>query len=114
MYNEDYDDDDYEGNDHNQTMEPNSKDQLRRIVTSIEKLIDEGAFINDQKKEFFAEAKTLGFDNKAIRKIIAERKKEQHVLEEEQMVLQTYRKALGSLEDTPLGQFARRQDASNS
>jgi uncharacterized protein (UPF0335 family) len=114
MYNDDYeDDDDYEGNDHNTTMEPNSKDQLRRIVTAIEVLIDEGAFINDQKKEFFAEAKTLGFDNKAIRKIIAERKKEQHVLEEEKAILQTYRKALGPLSETPLGQFARRQEGAD-
>lgn len=114
MYNDDYEEDDYEGNDHNTTMEPNSKDQLCRIVTAIEVLIDEVSFVNDQKRELFAEAKTLGFDNKAIRKIIAERKKEPHVLEEEKAILQTYRKALGPLSETPLGQFARRQDASNT
>lgn len=114
MYNEDYEDDDYEGNDHNLTMEPNSKDQLRRIVQRIESLNEEAAFIADQKKEVFAEAKTIGFDTKTIRKLIKLRQKDPNAIDEEQAVLETYMNALGSLHDTPLGQFARRVEGGDT
>jgi uncharacterized protein (UPF0335 family) len=70
-------------------------DRLRSIIERIERMSEERAAIASDIKDIFAEAKSAGFDVKVIRKIIAERKREPAEVEEEQTLLDLYRRALG-------------------
>jgi uncharacterized protein (UPF0335 family) len=70
-------------------------DELRRFIERYERLAAEKQDITDQQKEVMAEAKMRGYDTKAIRKIIAERKRDKDDVAEEQAVLDIYREALG-------------------
>lgn len=87
-----------------------AQDQLRSIVERIERLEEERKTIASDIKEVYAEAKGHGFDTKILRKVIALRKKDAAEREEEESMLDLYLQALGMLADTPLGEFAMRQD----
>jgi len=70
-------------------------DELRQFVERFERLESEKKDIADQQKEVMAEAKARGYDTKAMRKIIAERKRDKDDIAEEEAVLEMYRQALG-------------------
>ena len=72
-----------------------SAGQLRSIIERIEQLEEEKRGIADQIKEVYAEAKGNGFDTKAIRKIVALRRKDAQEREEEETILELYMTALG-------------------
>ena len=80
---------------HNSNMNEATREKLRQIVAKVERLVEERGEVNEQIKEVFSESKAMGFDNKAIRQVIAIRKKERSVWEEEQMILDTYLTAMG-------------------
>ena len=84
-----------------------NSDWLKSIIERIEKLEDERKNLQEDIKIIFAEAKSAGFDTKVLRMVIASRKKDQAEWEEQQMLLETYMKALGQLADTPLGKAAQ-------
>lgn len=69
--------------------------QLRAFVERIERLEEEKKTIGDDIKDVYAEAKGTGFDTKAIRKIIAERKQDAAERLEFESILDLYRHALG-------------------
>jgi uncharacterized protein (UPF0335 family) len=79
---------------------------LKAIVERIEKLEDEKSALALDIKEIYMEAKSNGFDIKILRKVIANRKKDQNKLAEETLLIATYETALGPLATTPLGQAA--------
>ena len=68
--------------------------QLRAFVERIERLEEEKKTIGDDIKDVYAEAKGTGFDTKAIRKIVAERKQDQADRLEFESILDLYRHAL--------------------
>ncbi|GAA3871550.1 DUF2312 domain-containing protein [Celeribacter arenosi] len=70
-------------------------DELRQFVERFERLEMEKKDIADQQKEVMAEAKGRGYDTKALRKLIALRKKSADEIAEEEAVLEMYRQALG-------------------
>ena len=70
-------------------------DELRLLVERIERLEEEKKGMADDIKDVFAEAKSRGFDGKAIKKIVQIRKKKREEFEEEEMILDTYMVALG-------------------
>jgi len=70
-------------------------DELLQLVERAERLEEEKKAISDDLKELFAEAKSRGFDVKALRKIIALRKKDEAEREEEEAMLDLYKSALG-------------------
>ena len=70
-------------------------DELRQFIERAEQLAAEKRDISDQQKEVFAEAKGRGYDTKAIRKIIAMRRRNADDIAEEQAVLDMYLEALG-------------------
>jgi uncharacterized protein (UPF0335 family) len=70
-------------------------DEIRQFVERFERLEAEKADIADQQKEVMAEAKARGYDTKALRKIIALRKREPDDIAEEQAILEMYAEALG-------------------
>lgn len=68
--------------------------QLKSYVERIERLAEEKQNISDDIKEVFGEAKSNGFDVKVLRKLIAERKRDAAEREEEEAILDLYRRAL--------------------
>lgn len=72
-----------------------SQEQLKSIVERIERLEEEKAGIASDIKDIFAEAKGNGYDTKTIRKCIALRKKSPSERDEEEYLLDTYKRALG-------------------
>lgn len=72
-----------------------SADQLRLLIERIERLEEEKKGIADDIKDVYAEAKSTGFDVKTMRTIVRLRKMEKHHREEAEMLLDTYKTALG-------------------
>lgn len=70
-------------------------DQLKSIISRVEKLTEEKDAISADIKDVFAESKGNGFDNKAIKTIIKIRKMDASEREEEETILDTYLHALG-------------------
>ena len=75
-----------------------AKDQLKSVLDRIENLDDERAAIMEHMKEVYAEAKGNGFDTKAIRKLVALRKKDAAKLAEDRAILELYAAAIGCLD----------------
>lgn len=69
--------------------------ELRQFIERVERLEEEKAAIQGDIKDVMGEAKGRGYDTKAIRKIIAMRKKDVNERIEEETILQTYMAALG-------------------
>ena len=89
---------------HNQGGIPT--DRLRSLVERIERLEEERKGLSNDIKDIYAEAKSAGFDVKVLRQLIKDRKKEPAELEEAETLLEVYKRALGMLADTPLGEAA--------
>lgn len=70
-------------------------DRLRSIIERIERLEEERKALADDIKDIFAEAKSAGFDVKVVRQIIRIRKQEPAEVEEQETLLDLYRRALG-------------------
>jgi uncharacterized protein (UPF0335 family) len=70
-------------------------DELRLLIERIERLEEEKKAIADDVKDVFGEAKARGYDTKAMRRIVAIRKKRKEDFQEEEAILQTYMAALG-------------------
>lgn len=75
-------------------------EQLRSIVERVEKLSEEKAGITADIADVFAEAKGNGFDVKTLRKIISLRKKDAAERDEEEYLLDVYKRAMGMAPDT--------------
>ncbi len=69
--------------------------RLRAYIDRIERLEESKKDIMEDIKEVYAEAKGDGFDSKAMRKIVAIRKKDSAEVAEEEAILDTYKAALG-------------------
>lgn len=70
-------------------------DRLRSIVERIERLSEEIKAIQSDQKDIFKEAGSAGFDVKVLRQLIRIRKQEPADVEEQETLLDTYRRALG-------------------
>lgn len=74
-----------------------SAEHLRQFIERIERLEEEKKNIAEDIKEVFNEAKSSGFEPKIMREILKQRKKEANELEEEEYLIDTYKRALGML-----------------
>jgi len=83
-------------------------DRLRSLVERVERLSEEKRAIAGDIKEIFQEAKSAGFSVPVLRQLIKDRAKDAGDLEKFEVLLDTYRRALGMLADTPLGLAAVR------
>ena len=86
-------------------------DRLRSLVQRIERLEEERKALGSDIKDIYAEAKSAGFDVKVLRQLIRIRKQEAAEVEEQETILDIYKRALGMLADTPLGNAAIRRAA---
>jgi uncharacterized protein (UPF0335 family) len=70
-------------------------DRLRSLIERIERLEEERRAIGNDVKDIYGEAKSAGFDPKILRIIILLRKMEPADVEEQETLLDGYRRALG-------------------
>ena len=79
--------------------EPNTggvaADRLRSLVDRIERLEEERKALGSDIKDIYAEANSAGFDVKVLRQLIRIRKQEPKDVEEQEGLLDVYRRALG-------------------
>jgi uncharacterized protein (UPF0335 family) len=73
------------------------KDKLKQVVSKIEKLEEEKKEVGGQIKDVYSEAKSMGYDTKALRTVIRLRKKDRQERAEEDAILDTYLLALGEI-----------------
>ena len=69
--------------------------QLKSLVERIERLEEERKALGNDIKDIYAEAKSAGFDPKVLRQLIRIRKQEAAEVEEQETMLDIYRRALG-------------------
>lgn len=81
--------------------------QLRSFVERVEYMNEEIAKATALRKDVLVEAKSLGFCTKTISKIVALRKLTEDERREADALLDLYKAALGMLDGTPLGKWAR-------
>lgn len=72
-------------------------DELRLLIERVERLEEEKKAIADDVKDVYGEAKARGYDTKTMRKVVAQRKLEKQVREEQQALFEAYMAALGLL-----------------
>ncbi len=74
-----------------------AKDKLKQVVSKIEKLEEEKKEVRGQIKDVYQEAKSMGYDTKALRTVIRLRKLDRQEREEQEAILDTYLLALGEI-----------------
>ena len=70
-------------------------DRLRLLIERIERLEEEKQGIADDVKDVYLEAKAVGYDPKIMRQIVRLRKMKPDDRAEMEMILDTYKKAVG-------------------
>ncbi len=70
-------------------------DRLRSLIERIERLEEERKALGNDIKDIYGEAKSAGFDPKVLRQLIRIRKQEAAEVEEQETMLDIYRRALG-------------------
>lgn len=68
---------------------------LRSVIERIERLVERKEGITADIKLVKAEAKSEGFDIKTINELLKLRKKDASTLEQEELLLEVYKRALG-------------------
>ncbi|WP_022727253.1 DUF2312 domain-containing protein [Fodinicurvata sediminis] len=69
-------------------------DRLRSFIERVERLEEERAALDADKKEVYAEAKSEGWDTKIMKKLIQRRRMDQSDREEQDMLLDLYEQAI--------------------
>ena len=72
-------------------------DRLKSFIERIERLEEERRMLGADLKEVYAEAKGTGFDTKIMRQIVRLRRMDKDDLDEQETLLDVYRRALGML-----------------
>ena len=67
-----------------------AREQLKAFVARIERLEEDKANITADIKEVYGEAKSMGFDTKILRKVIALRKIDRNERQEAEALLELY------------------------
>ncbi len=79
------------------SLNETAREKLRQVVAKIERLEEEKKEVAEQIKEVYGEAKSMGYDTKALRAVIRLRKQDRQEREEQQSLLDTYLLALGEI-----------------
>ena len=83
-----------------------AKDQLKSIIERIERLEEEKKAASDDIRDVYAEAKSNGYDSRALRTIVRMRKQDANERAEQAAIIELYMSSLGMLASTPLGAAA--------
>ena len=76
-------------------MAETADDRLRLLIERIERLEEEKKGIADDIRDVYMEAKAVGYDPKIMRQIVRLRKMKPDDRSEQDMLLETYKNALG-------------------
>ena len=76
-------------------------EQLKSLIERIERLEDEKRTLGEDIKEVYAEAKGSGFDTRIMRQVIRIRRMDKDDLDEQETLLDVYKRALGMVPDLP-------------
>lgn len=79
------------------------KKQLEGYITEVERWDEQKKIIVDDIAAIYSAAKDAGFDTKAMRQIVRERKISRDKREAYEAIVDVYKHALGMLVDLPLG-----------
>ncbi|HIF59328.1 MAG TPA: DUF2312 domain-containing protein [Rhodospirillales bacterium] len=71
-----------------------ASERLRTIIERIERLEEEKAALAEDIREIFSEAKAAGFDVKILRQVIRLRKLDSSDRQEQEAILDLYKRAL--------------------
>lgn len=82
-------------NSNGENVDKATASRLKSIIERVERLEEEKSGLAEDIKEIFGEAKATGFDVKVIRQIIRLRKIELDKRREAEMLLETYKAAIG-------------------
>ena len=74
-----------------------AKEHLRSFVDRIERLEEERSALTADIREVYSEAKGTGFDTKIMRQVIRLRRMDKDDLDEQETLLDVYKRALGML-----------------
>ena len=77
-----------------------SKERLSSFISRIEKLEEQKADISSDIGDIYQEAKSEGFDVKAMKEVVKLRKKDASEVAQQEAIVDTYRAALGMLPTT--------------
>jgi uncharacterized protein (UPF0335 family) len=77
------------------SVDPTAKAHLQSLVDRIERLNEEKKNLASDIKDIYHEAKSAGFDVKAIRQLIRKRARDAAEVEAEEAMIDVYRHALG-------------------
>jgi uncharacterized protein (UPF0335 family) len=72
-------------------------DRLKSFIERIERLEEEKRALAADIKEVYAEAKGTGFDTKIMRQLVKIRKMDKDDLDEQETLLDVYKRAIGML-----------------
>jgi len=86
------DDDDFKR--HNQKATEVAAEELRRFVDDLEALDAQVMDLSREKKDIMVVVKSKGYDVKALRRLLAERKRDAAELQEERDTVEMYRNLL--------------------
>jgi uncharacterized protein (UPF0335 family) len=78
-------------------------DRLKSFVERIERLEEEKRALAEDIKEVYAEAKGTGFDPKIMRQLIRLRRMDKDDLDEQESLLDLYKRAVGMLPESSAG-----------
>jgi uncharacterized protein (UPF0335 family) len=76
-------------------MAETTDDRLRLLIERVERLEEEKKGIADDIRDVYSEAKAVGYDSKIMRQIVRLRKMKPDDRSEMEMLLDTYKAALG-------------------
>ena len=77
-------------------------ERLKSFIERIERLEEEKRGLSGDIKEVYAEAKGTGFEPKIMRQIIKIRKMEKEEVDEEESLLDLYKRALGMMPEADM------------
>ena len=86
------DDDDFKK--HNMKAVETASEELRLFVGDVEAIDAQVSDLSRDRQDMFTVAKSKGYDVKALRRLISERKRDAAELEEERLAVEQYRNLL--------------------
>ena len=78
-----------------QQNEATADERLRLLIERIERLEEEKKGVSDDIKDVYLEAKSAGFDVKAMKAVVRLRKLERQEREEQEAMIELYKASLG-------------------
>ena len=79
---------------HNIKAVDTASEELRLFVSEVEAIASQGSDLNRDRQDMYTVAKSKGYDVKALRRLISDRKRDAAELEEERLAVVQYRDLL--------------------